>query len=147
MVTLLFYYPAAILAITRILKRELSQFASQHQQVRWVLPWVHLGNTFQSPPASERSCTAPWASSFPGLFSNAILTVKNTNCEGQWEGSYVRFSWRAEHKRVRQHHCSRIHTLYNGVMHHALKWLPRILLSFHMAACESRNKDPISTMN
>lgn len=39
-------------------------------------------------------------------------------------------------------------THYNsGVMLHASKWLPKILLSFHMAASESRNKDSISTMN
>lgn len=88
--------------------------------------------------------------SFPDLLSNAILTVKSTNCEWQWEGSSP-ISGFLEWYNTSE--CTNIitaesHPLYKRViMQHASKWLPRILLSFHMAACESRNKDSISTMN
>lgn len=88
-------------------------------------------------------------SSFPGLFSNAILPVKSTNCKWQWEGSSPTSGslerWNAsEYANIIT---AESHTLHKRVMYHASKWLSKILLSFHMAACESRNKESISTMN
>lgn len=124
-------------------KKELSQFASQCQQVHWVLP----SKVHQLQKEAVQPHGPP--SSFPGLFSNAILTVKSTNCEWQWEGSSPTSGslerWNAsEYANIIT---AESHTLHKGVMYHASKWLSKILLSFHMAACESRNKESISTMN